>query len=136
MKKLCIFKPCEAHSQQTGPIISYRSPSIDPTSRTFEIKIDLPKNKHLASGMLCSIDLIFIEKMAYGVPTEAIMTRTGNRSIIFLPKQGKADALDIQCGIIDNDYTEIKNIADKNISVIIKGQAFLDTGTPIRIVNE
>lgn len=120
----------------TETIISYCSPSIDPTSRTFEIKIDLPKNKKLVSGMLCSIDLIFIEKNAYGVPTESIMKRSGNRSIIFLAKQGKADALEITCGISDNNYTEIKNLADKNISVIVKGQSFLDAGTSIKIVNE
>ena len=116
-------------------IISYCSPSIDPTSRTFEIKIDLPKDKKLVSGMLCSIDLLFIEKMAYGVPTEAVMTRSGNRAIIFLLNQGKAEELEIKCGIIDNNYTEIKDLVDKNISVIVQGQSFLDDGTPVKIIN-
>ena len=119
----------------TESIISYCSPSIDPTSRTFEIKIDLPRNKKLVSGMLCSIDLIFIEKMAYGVPTEAVMARRGNRSIIFVPNQGKAKSLEIKCGIIDDNYTEIKDFTDKNISVIIKGQSFLDDGTHIKIID-
>ena len=121
--------------QLTESVISYCSPSIDPTSRTFEIKIDLPLNKKLVSGMLCSIDLIFIEKMAYGVPTEAVMARRGNRSIIFVANKNKAKVLEIKCGIIDNNYTEIKNLTDKNISIIVKGQSFLDDGMDIKIID-
>ncbi len=120
----------------TESVISYCSPSIDPTSRTFEIKIDLPNNKKLVSGMLCSIDLIFHEKMAYGVPTEAVMARRGNRSIIFVANKDKADALEIKCGIIDNNYTEIKDFVDNHLSVIIKGQSFLDDGMKIKIIDK
>lgn len=120
----------------TESIISYRSPSIDPTSRTFEIKIDLPPNNKLVSGMLCSIDLIFVEKMAYGVPSEAVIKRSGNRTIVFIPNKNQAKSIDVECGISDNSYTEVKNIGGKELFVIVKGQAFLDDGTPIKVIDK
>lgn len=113
--------------------ISYRSPSIDPLSRTFELKIHLPGNKELTSGMLCSVALIFSEKTAYGVPNEAIMSGEENKSIVFIPDKGKAKAVEVNTGIVDNGYTEVTGLP-KDTRVIIEGQAFLNQGTEIVII--
>ncbi|MCK4983779.1 MAG: efflux RND transporter periplasmic adaptor subunit [Victivallaceae bacterium] len=113
--------------------ISYRSPSVDPLTRTFEIKIDLPKDERFVSGMLCSVELIFSEKIAYGVPAEAIILRKGNKPVVFISSQGKAKAVEVKLGIMDNGYTEVTNLS-KNASVVIEGQAFLNDGKSIKII--
>jgi RND family efflux transporter MFP subunit len=119
----------------TESLVTYRAPNINPISRTFEIKISLPKNSKLVSGMLCSITLIFSEHMGYGVPSEAIMLRGENRSIVFTPYENNAKPLQVHPGIINDRYTELKNIA-KNVDIIVQGQAFLNAGTPIEVMNK
>jgi RND family efflux transporter MFP subunit len=116
-------------------LVAYRAPNIDPISRTFEIKITLPKTSKLVSGMLCSITLIFSEHMGYGVPREAIMLRGENRSIVFTPAANQAKSLQVYPGISNGRYTELKNIT-KDLDIIVKGQAFLNADTPIKIMNK
>lgn len=38
--------------------VGFRSPAIDSLSRTFTVKIDIPKEFHMVSGQLCELDLI------------------------------------------------------------------------------
>lgn len=39
-------------------IVGFRSPAIDSLSRTFTVKIDIPKEFHMVGGQLCELDLI------------------------------------------------------------------------------
>ena len=60
-------------------VITFKAPSIDPQSRTFKIKALVPKNCGLVSGMLCSVNIILEEKVAYGLPADAFLLRANDR---------------------------------------------------------
>ena len=64
-------------------VVTYKAPSVDPESRTFKIKIRLPKEADLVSGTLCSFKLVLEEKVAYGLPADAVLLRAGERYIAY-----------------------------------------------------
>jgi len=121
----------------TETTVAYRAPTIDDLSRTFEIEVDLTKVNSFISGMLCSVDIILEERMGYGVPQEATLLRSGDRYVVYTPKNGKAKEMEIKKGITDNGFTELKNIdGNSKISVIVEGQGFLNEGAPISVIEQ
>ncbi len=118
--------------------VSFRSPSVDPLSRTFEIKIDLPETWELVSGQLCDMDLILRSARGKGVPNEAILLRANNRRIVFTAeKNNTAAAVAVETGIVDGAWTMLPDPAVlENRPVIIEGQAFLEPGDRIAVTEE
>jgi len=115
--------------------VKYRSPSIDPLSRTFEIKITVPDDCGLVSGMLCEVDLVLGEEFGTGVPGNAILIRSEGRYIVFVVDGNIARETTVIPGITSQGYTQLKGSDESIGTVIIKGQSFLNNGTPIDVVN-
>ncbi len=122
------------NNQLCKAMVTYRSPTIDPLTRTFEIKIALKKSAKLASGMICNVRLILNEKEGYGVPTNSVMLRTNNKHIIFSENNGKAKEIEVTTGLTKGEWTELVDFK-KDIPVVIKGQAFLNNGTAIENIS-
>lgn len=116
--------------------ITYKSPNIDTTTRNFEIELILPEQKKLVSGMLCNIEVILSEKKAYGVPEDAVIMRSGGKTSIFIAKKSKAVEKNVRTGLIYRGYIELTGKIKPNINVITKGQAFLNDGTRIKVMNK
>ena len=115
--------------------VSYRSPSIDKLSRTFEIKITLPKSDKIVSGMLCDIDLVLRRSHGYGVPSEAVLLRQNDRRIVYVDKNGIAEAVTVRVGIVDGGYTELLDGTElKDSEIIYEGQAFLNNGDRVSVI--
>ncbi len=118
-------------------VVSYKSPAIDPESRTFKLKIRVPKEIPLVSGMLCEMKIILEEKNVYSLPAEAVLLRANNRMIAYtVNSKGRAESVDIERGIVDGNYCEIINypgVAGK--CFIVSGQTFVNNGALLTIVN-
>ena len=112
-------------------IVTHKAPAIDPVSRTFKVKVKVPKNIKLASGALCDIDIILEEKETYGLPSDAILLRAGNRYICYAQGNDKrAVSFDVKPGIVDGKLTEIVNNAKlRNERFVVTGQTFVNAGT-------
>lgn len=116
--------------------VTYKSPTIDLDSRTFEIKIDLREKNSFVSGMLCDVDIILEENKGYGVPNDAVMVRGEGRVLLFTVKDEKAEELPVTPGISDKGYTQIRNFTASNlVPVVVQGQAFLNDGALVKVVN-
>jgi len=117
-------------------VITHKAPSVDPVSRTFKIKVLVPKNIALASGSLCDIDIVLEEKETYGMPSDAILLRSGNRYIAYASGPGdRAVSFDIVPGIVEGKLTEVVNNEKlRNQRFVITGQTFINTGTLLREV--
>ena len=111
--------------------VTYKAPGIDPESRTFKIKISVPKETKLVSGMLCELDIILAEREAYGLPESAVLLRAENRRIAFtVDPEKRAKSVNITPGIIDSGYCEILNGAELlNERFVISGQTFINNGS-------
>ncbi len=117
--------------------ITYKSPAIDPESRTFKMKIRVPRTIPLVSGMLCEMKIILQEKVAYGLPAEAVLLRANNRMIAYtVNSESRAESVDIERGIVDDGFCEIVNfqsVAGKRF--IVRGQTFVNNGSLLAIIN-
>ncbi len=113
-------------------VVTYRSPSVDPLSRTFKIKIRLPKDTPLVSGLLCDVELMLQQRKGYGVPADAIMARGQGREVIFVFDNGKAKLVEVRRGIVESVYAEILDGEKlKSASVIVSGHTFVNNGDKV-----
>lgn len=118
-------------------LVSYRAPNVDPLSRTFKIKILLPKDTPLVSGLMCSVDLLTQERQGYGLPSDAIQIRGDNVQVAFAEKDGMAEQLLIKAGIVDGKLTEVLNAdAYKGRRFVVTGQTFVNPGDKLSILKE
>ncbi len=115
--------------------ISYISPTIDPISRTFEIKAALPQDSKLICGSLCDIQIILAAREGMGLIDNAVIARAGGKNTIFVVKDDKAEEVEVQVGFTTGGYSEILNsdtIGDAKI--VVSGQYFLNNGNKVEII--
>ena len=117
-------------------LVTYKAPSIDPESRTFKIKIRLPKEAEIVSGTLCSLLLVLEEKEAYGLPADAILLRANDRYIAYtVDDRGIAQSVDITRGIIDGKFCEVVNAAElTGKRFVVTGQTFANNGARLKVI--
>jgi hypothetical protein len=114
--------------------LNYKACSVDPLSRTFEIRAQLPAGAKVTSGTLCDIDLILVDRSGYGLPQNAVMFRKGGKYIAYIAEAGKANEVPIYPGFTTKGYTEILNSDQlKNKIFIVTGQYFVNDGSQIEI---
>lgn len=122
------------HKKAGDAIITYRAPSIEPQSRTFEIKIRLPADTPLVSGTLCDAYLVLNEREGYGLPTDAVLLRKGGQYKAFTVKDNTAELIDLSPGITEDGVTEILEPAKLlNDKFIVSGQFFVNNGDPVTV---
>ncbi len=114
--------------------LSYISPSIDPLTRTFEIKANLPNQPNLISGTLCDIMVILAERDGFGLPSDAILSRAGGQSVVFAVNEDSVEKIPVTTGFTTDGFTEILGNDDlKERQFVIEGQYFLNNGSLIEI---
>ena len=119
-------------------VVTYKSPGVDPESRTFKLKAVIPKNVKLVSGMLADINLILREKVAYGLPADAMMLRANDRYMVYTVTADKrAKDTTVERGIIDGSYCEVLNTAELlGKEVVTTGQTFVNNNALLNIINK
>ena len=114
--------------------LSYISPSIDPLTRTFEIKANLPSQPNLISGTLCDIMVILAERDGLGLPSDAVLSRAGGKSSVFAVNDGSAEEIPVAIGFTTDGFTEILNANDlQDRQFVIEGQYFLNDGSHVEV---
>lgn len=116
--------------------VTFRSPAVDPLSRTFTVKIAVPKSLEFVSGQLYDIDLILRRVEGRGIPNEAVLTRAGNRKAVFVvTPERKAEEITVKTGIVDGSWTMLRDPEVlKEQPVIIEGQTFLEPGETVEVL--
>ncbi|MCI5779810.1 MAG: efflux RND transporter periplasmic adaptor subunit [Lentisphaeria bacterium] len=117
--------------------VTWKAPAVDPESRTFKIKIAVPKTLRLVSGMLCELRVILEEKTNYGLPADAVLLRANNRSIAFtVNDRNRAESVEIVRGITSDNWCEVLNAGDLvGRRFVIGGQTFLNNGAPLAVTS-
>ena len=117
--------------------VTYKAPGIDPTTRTFKVKAKVPQGVSVVSGMLCELNIILNEKVAYGLPSDAILLRANNRYIAFtVNKDSRAESVEVSRGIVDGSYCEIINAAEIiGKKFVVTGQTFINNGSLLKQIS-
>ena len=117
-------------------VVTYRSPSIEPLSRTFKIKVLIPENSRLVSGILCGVNLVLSERDGKGVKSDAVIQRNNGKRIVFVSDNGIAKEVEVKTGIEDGEYTEILNVeALGGLPVVVVGQTFINSGDKLSLID-
>ncbi len=118
-------------------IISYRSPTIHPRLRTFEIKSVLENPPEgITSGAIAQITVVLEARRGLGVPSESIQQR-GGRSVVFVVEDETAREVPVETGLESNGWTEIhEGELQEGKPVISMGQYMVEAGTPVVVQQE
>lgn len=115
--------------------VSYRSPVIDTTLRTFEIKakLDAAKAKSFAPGMMVDAVIVFERHEAIGVPSSSILNR-GGKQVVFVVNGDKAEQRIVEVGNNTDGWTEVLSGLKREDRVIYEGHTIVRDGSPVEIV--
>ncbi len=115
-------------------VVTYRSPTIDTTLRTFEIKGKIEATDGLAvPGQMADLTLVFESRQSLGVPSAAILVRAG-KSVVFVVQDGNAVAKEVQTGLQNDAWTEILSGLEAGETVVTEGQTQLRDGMPVEVL--
>ena len=118
-------------------IITYKSPTIHPTLRTFEVKCvlkDPPAG--VAPGAMAQIVVVLETRRGLGVPSACLQSRGGN-SVVFVVRDGAARQEVVTTGIEADGWIEIlQGQVKENEPVVTLGQTMLDQGTAVQVQQE
>jgi len=117
--------------------ISYRSPTIHATLRTFEIKCVLhDPPKHVVSGAIAEVGVVFAQRKGVGVPVSALETRAKG-PVVFVSAGPTVRKVPIRKGLETNGFVEIRDAKIAAGAIIVTmGQNFLEDGDEVQVVEE
>ncbi|MBP5585889.1 MAG: efflux RND transporter periplasmic adaptor subunit [Lentisphaeria bacterium] len=124
------------HDKKIEAKADWCSPVIDPLSRTFTMRANLPEGTPLKDGMLVDVDITLAERDGTGVPRDAVILKKGGRSAVFAVHDGRAQEIEVTTGITSDGYIEILNpevVAGRNL--IVSGQYFVNDGSEVNVTN-
>ena len=129
------FMTVRVYGQDLGLApITYKSPTIDPQLRTFEIKALLDNvDGRIAPGAMADLEVSLYSREGWGVPEEAVLTRSEG-SVIFIIKDGRAHEVDVKTGLENDGLVEVSAEGlEEGLPVVTLGQSQLEEGALVRI---
>ena len=114
--------------------VTYRSPTIDPTLRTFEIKGQVAAADGLAvPGQMADLTIVFETRAGLGVPSAAVLVR-GGKPAVFVARDGQAFLREVQTGFQNDGWTEILSGLEAGETVVVEGQTQLRDGLTVEVL--
>lgn len=114
--------------------VTYRSPTINTTLRTFEIKGKVDAASDLAvPGNMADLTIVFETRQGLGVPSAAILVRAG-KPTVFVVQDGKAVSREVQTGLQNDAWTEILSGLEAGETVVTEGQTQLRDGMAVDVL--
>ncbi|MCP4644072.1 MAG: efflux RND transporter periplasmic adaptor subunit [bacterium] len=117
--------------------VAYKSPTINPKLRTFEVKCVLEHPPSPAvPGAMVELAVVLDQRETMGVPEAALQTRQGVH-VVFIADDARARMVEVQPGIRTDGWTEIATPElDDATLVVTQGQYMLEQGAPIAVSRE
>lgn len=123
--------------EETWPV-GYKSPSVDPRTRTFEIRCVLNVAESSAKpvpGMIRNVRVVFDSFEAKAVPEAAVGTR-GGRQVVFVVRDGRIAAVPVKTGTHADGWTEVREPDLGREAIVAEGMLLLNEGEEVRRVSE
>lgn len=117
-----------AFSQKvTGKVIDIL-PTLDTTSRTIKVRIELPNpSGQLKPGMFASVNIINNPQSSLVIPEQAVI-RTGTRNVVIVGhEQGHFEPVVVQLGQSDGNKIAVLQGLKAGQKVVISGQFLIDS---------
>jgi hypothetical protein len=115
--------------------ITYRAPTVNPVSRTFEVRAVMTPDGAIAPGMLCEGKIVFDRVVGAGVPSSAVSLREGKQTVYIVNNAGVIEAVVVEKGRTANGFTEIRNAEVlKGAAIVSEGMLLLNVGDVVKAV--
>jgi RND family efflux transporter MFP subunit len=114
------------------------NPSIDPMTRTFHVKLEIPNpDKRLKPGMFARVRIQVRQERKPGVPMEALSRLPGTGVFyVFAVVDGKAQKRNVELGLREGNWAVVEEALSVGDQVVVAGPADLQTGTPVTVMRE
>ena len=112
--------------------VSYKSPTVEASLRTFEIKCPLSGDgKCAVPGALVDATVVLTRRDGLAVPIDAVQERAG-RKVIFLADGDTARLVPVTSGLETDGFVEVSGDGlSAGSRVVLVGQFMLEDGSPI-----
>lgn len=117
-----------AFSQKVAGKVIDILPTLDTTSRTIKVRIELPNpSGQLKPGMFASVNIINNPQSSLVIPEQAVI-RTGTRNVVIVgQEQGRFEPVVVQLGQSDGNKIAILQGLKAGQKVVISGQFLIDS---------
>lgn len=113
--------------------VTYKSPSVHPVTRTFEIRTAVERSPDMAPGMIREARVLFRRYAAAVVPSQAVGLR-GGKHVVFVVRDGKVAGVAVETGLEWQGQTEIRNHdVLKDAEIVTEGMLLLNEGDRVRV---
>lgn len=141
LSKLSVGQPAElSFDAVPGQIfrgqIALISPSIDPATATFAVRIRVTETESLLRpGMFARVAIVYERKPdALQIPRTALLDTDGQPKV-FVVKDGKAAEREVKLGLTNGGWIEVTEGLKDGEQVVVVGQGAVKPGAAVRIVN-
>ena len=113
--------------------ITYKSPTVDRTLRTFEVKVHLENpSPGITPGRIAHLEVLLESRTALGVPREALVAKRSG-PVLFAAEGTRAREIPVVPGLETEGWVEIRDYSGdfslgEGSRVITQGQLFLEEG--------
>ncbi|RME92578.1 MAG: efflux RND transporter periplasmic adaptor subunit [Verrucomicrobia bacterium] len=112
--------------------VSYKSPTIDPALRVFEVKCRVPAGQAVP-GQLAEVRLVLDRREGLGVPREAL-TRLEDRQGVYTVQDGVARLIAVEAGAENDGWVEVRSEALRpGVPVITEGRFLVSDGARVEV---
>lgn len=114
--------------------LTYKSPTIDASLRTFEVKCLLDnKDGRAAPGAMADLEISLEERQGLGVPEEAVLMR-GGKQIVFIAEKDAARMIEVVTGLETDGWVEVKSKdLTAGMPVVTMGQTLIEEGSLLKV---
>jgi membrane fusion protein (multidrug efflux system) len=116
--------------------IALISPSIDPATATFGVRIRVTESGGLLRpGMFARVAIVYERKLdALQIPRTALLDTEGQPKV-FVVKDGKAAERAVKLGLSNGAWIEVTEGLEDGEQVVVVGQGAVKPGAAVRVVN-
>ena len=110
-------------------VVAYKSPTIQPQLRTFEMKCVLENPKEgIVAGAMAEVDILLQKRVGLGVPVASVQTRS-SKTVVFLVENEKARMAPVETGLQSDGWVELISPSFAPGTPVVRlGQYMLDEG--------
>ena len=107
--------------------------ALNRATRTMTVEIDLPnKDRRLKGGMFARVEaLVGTHRQAIQIPIDAV-SRLEDAQYVYVVRDGKAQRVDVEIGLRDENRVEITKGLNGDEQVIVSGKDLVHDGTPVQ----
>lgn len=124
----------DAAELKTQAEIETVSDSVNPQTGLYEVKIRVPNDSNIKSGMFASVIVpTDIRENVIAIPAQAVLQKEDGK-VVYTVDGDKAVENTVETGLDIGDRIEITTGLSEGAQVIIKGQDYVSEGTNIKVV--